>query len=44
MKFAKGLAMGAIVTAGVLMMTSEDTKKRAMKRGRQMMKKMKISM
>lgn len=44
MKFAKGIAMGALITTGVLMMTSEDTKRKAMKKGRQMMKKMKIAM
>lgn len=43
MKFAKGIAMGAIITTGVLMMTSDDTKKKAMKKGKQIMKKMKIS-
>lgn len=40
MKFAKGIAMGALVTAGVLIMASDDTKKRAMKKGKQMMRKM----
>lgn len=44
MKFAKGIAMGALVTAGVLMMTSDDVKKKAMKKGRQMMKKVRASM
>lgn len=44
MKFAKGIAMGALITTGVLMMTSDDTKRRAMKKGKQIMKKMKITM
>ncbi len=44
MKFAKGIAMGALITTGVLMMTSDDAKRKAMKKGKQIMKKMKITM
>jgi len=44
MKFAKGIAMGALITTGVLMMTSDETKRKAMKKGKQIMKKMKMSM
>ena len=36
--------MGALITTGVLMMTSDDTKRKAMKKGKQIMKKMKITM
>lgn len=44
MKFAKGIAMGALITTGVLMMTSEETKRKAMKKGKQIIKKMKNAM
>lgn len=44
MKFVKGIALGAIITASAMMMYSEDiddNKKRMMKKGKQLMKKMK---
>ena len=44
MKFAKGIAMGALITTGVLMMTSDETKRKAVKKGKQIIKKMKNSM
>lgn len=43
MKFAKGMAMGAIITAGAMMVYSEgidNTKKRIMKKGKQIIRKM----
>lgn len=43
MKFAKGLILGGILTAGVLMMYSENdmmrSKKKMMKKGKQFAKK-----
>jgi len=47
MKFVKGLALGAIVTASAMMMYAEDidnSKKRMVKKGKQIVKKMKMSM
>ncbi len=44
MKFTKGLAMGALITAGAMMMASEETKRKMMKKGRQMVKKMKVTL
>ena len=44
MKFAKGMAIGALITAGAMMMYSENfdtTKKKMIKKGKQMMRKMK---
>lgn len=44
MKFVKGVALGAIITAGAMMMYSEgidDNKKRMMKKGKQLVRKMK---
>ena len=43
MKFAKGVAVGAIITAGAMMMYSEgidDSKKKLMRKGRQIIRKM----
>lgn len=43
MRFAKGVAVGALVTAGVMMMYSdglEDSKKKMIKKGKQIMRKM----
>lgn len=46
MKFIKGVMIGGIVTTGLVMMYSESTgmmnKKKLMKKGRQMAKKMGI--
>lgn len=42
MKFAKGMAIGALITAGAMMMYSEEfdnTKKKMMRKGKQMMRK-----
>lgn len=41
MKFAKGLALGALVATGALMMSSDETKRKMMKKGKQMVKRMK---
>ena len=43
MKFTKGIIIGSMITAGIMMMYTDnvDTKK-MMKKGRQMMKKMGI--
>ena len=44
MKFVKGIALGAIITASAMMMYSEgidDNKKRMMKKGKQLIRKMK---
>ena len=44
MKFAKGMAMGALITAGAMMIYSEgidNSKKKIMKKGKQIMRKMK---
>jgi hypothetical protein len=43
MKFAKGIALGAIVATGALIMSSDETKKKVMKKGKQMVKRMKMS-
>lgn len=46
MKFIKGVALGAIITAGAMMMYSEDidgSKKKMMRKGKQMVRKMKGS-
>lgn len=43
MKFAKGVAVGALITAGAMMVYSEgidDSKKKLIKKGKQLMKKM----
>lgn len=42
MRFAKGVALGAIITAGAMMMYSEEfdnTKKKMIRKGKQMMRK-----
>ena len=47
MKFAKGILLGSVITAGTMMMYSEgidNSKKKMMKKGRQFVRKMKISM
>lgn len=47
MNFMKGVMIGSIVTAGTLMMYSENldnNKKKMMKMGKQMAKKIKMSM
>lgn len=47
MKFVKGIALGAIITAGAMMMYSEDiddSKKRMLKKGKQLVKKMKVTL
>lgn len=47
MKFVKGVALGAIITAGAMMMYSEgidDNKKRMMKKGKQLVRKMKSTL
>lgn len=43
MKFTKGIILGSVITAGIIMMYAEnmDTKK-MMKRGKQLVKKMGI--
>lgn len=44
MNFAKGVMIGSLITAGTLMMYSENldqNKKKVMKKGRQLVKKMK---
>ena len=44
MKFAKGLALGALITASAMMIYSEDiddSKKKIMKKGKQMLRRMK---
>lgn len=46
MKFTKGVILGSIITAGAMMMYSEgiDTsKKKMMKKGKQLAKKMKMA-
>ncbi len=43
MKFAKGLALGALITASAMMIYSEDiddSKKKIMKKGKQMLRRM----
>ena len=45
MKFIKGVMIGGLITTGMIMMCSESnnqTKKKVMKKGRNMMKKMGI--
>ena len=45
MKFIKGMVMGTLISAGVMMMYTENTginKKKMMKKGKQMAKKMGI--
>lgn len=47
MRFAKGVILGTIVTAGTMMMYSDSidsSKKKMMKKGKQMIKKMKMYM
>lgn len=47
MKFIKGILLGTILTAGTMMMYSEgvdSSKKKMLKKGKQLAKKMKISM
>ena len=47
MKFVKGILIGSILTAGTMMMYSEgidENKKKMMKKGKQIARKMKISM
>ena len=44
MKFVKGMLMGSMIAAGTMMMYSESidsSKKKMIKKGKQMMKKMK---
>lgn len=43
MKFAKGVAVGALITAGAMMMYSEgidDSKRRLIRKGKQIIRKM----
>lgn len=43
MRFTKGLMWGSLITAGMMMIASEgvdDSKKKIMKKGKQLMKKM----
>lgn len=45
MKFAKGVALGAIITASTMMMYAEDIdtgKKRLMKKGKQLVRKIRV--
>lgn len=47
MNFAKGVMIGSLITAGTLMMYSENldqNKKKVMKKGRQLVKRMKNAM
>lgn len=47
MKFAKGVILGSLVTAGAMMMYSEgidNSKKKIMKKGKQFARKMNFSM
>ena len=44
MKFAKGMAVGALIAAGAMMIYSEgidNSKKKVMKKGKQIMRRMK---
>lgn len=44
MRFAKGLALGALITAGAMMMYSEEfdnTKKKIVRKGKQVMRRIK---
>ena len=46
MKFVEGIAVGALITAGAMMLWSEpidDGKKKMIKKGKQLVKKMGIS-
>ena len=45
MKFIKGMVMGSVIAAGTMMMYSESidsSKKKMIRKGKQMMKKMKF--
>ena len=43
MKFTKGIILGSVITAGIMMMYAEDMDtKKMMKKGKQMMKRMGI--
>ena len=44
MKFTKGIMFGAIVATGAMMMSSPETKKRVMKKGKQLMRRMKTTL
>lgn len=47
MSFMKGVMIGSLITAGTMMMYSEgidESKKKMMKKGKQIAKKMKMSM
>ena len=47
MSFMKGIFIGSLITAGTMMMYSEgidESKKKMMKKGKQIARKMKISM
>ncbi len=47
MSFMKGVVLGSLITAGTMMMYSEgvdENKKKMMKKGKQIARKMKISM
>ena len=47
MNFMKGLVIGGLITAGTMMMYSEgidESKKKMMRKGKQIAKKMKMSM
>ena len=47
MKFTKGIILGTLVTAGTMMMYSDSidsNKRKMMKKGKQMIKKMKMHM
>ena len=47
MNFIKGVMLGTIITAGTMMMYSEgidESKKKMLKKGRQMMRRMRSSM
>lgn len=47
MNFAKGVVIGSLITAGTLMLYSEsvdENKKKVMKKGRQLVKRMKSAM
>lgn len=47
MKFVKGVVMGSLLTAGAMMMYSEgidENKKKMMKKGKQVAKKIRMSM
>ena len=44
MKFAKGIIIGSVITAGIMMMYTDDNMntKKMMKKGKQLMRKMGI--